>query len=91
MKEKRISIQRMEFESFLKSSQPRVETPQVSRPGSPGTSKTFSFLAPHYKDFTNDVTLGEGDSFFGTISLIHVVSSHYYFFRSNVIGIFTEN
>jgi len=57
----------MEFESFLKSSRTNLETPQVSRssPGSPGTSKTFSFLAPHYKDFTNDVTLGEGDSFFG--------------------------
>ena len=54
-----------QFKSVLKSSL-EVETPQLSRPGpgSPGTSKTFSFIAPHYKDF-NDVTLGGGDSFFG--------------------------
>ncbi|CAB4491269.1 uncharacterized protein OCT59_026760 [Rhizophagus irregularis] len=24
---------------------------------------TFSFLAPHYRDFNNDVTFGEGDTF----------------------------
>ncbi|GBC02225.1 hypothetical protein RclHR1_04500013 [Rhizophagus clarus] len=55
----------MMFENILKQD---VETPQVprSRPNSPGT---FSFLAPHYKDFNNDVTFGEGDSFFGSAIL----------------------
>ncbi|RIA94467.1 hypothetical protein C1645_817957 [Glomus cerebriforme] len=59
-------IQRMKFESLLKSND--IKTPQMSHSSlsSPGTSKTFSFVAPHYKDFVNDVTLGEGDSFFGS-------------------------
>jgi hypothetical protein len=43
-----------------------VETPQVPR-SSPNSPGTFSFLAPHYRDF-NDVTFGEGDSFFGTMT-----------------------
>ncbi|CAG8757134.1 460_t:CDS:2, partial [Rhizophagus irregularis] len=32
----------------------------------PNSQRTFSFLAPHYKDFNNDVTFGEGDSYFGS-------------------------
>lgn len=39
------------------------ENIEIETPNSQGT---FSFFAPHYKDFNNDVTFGEGDSFFGT-------------------------
>ncbi|CAG8713259.1 22704_t:CDS:2 [Rhizophagus irregularis] len=33
------------------------------RKGQYSTHGTFSFLAPHYRDFNNDVTFGEGDTF----------------------------
>ncbi|PKK75922.1 hypothetical protein RhiirC2_845604 [Rhizophagus irregularis] len=32
----------------------------------PNSQSSFSFLAPRYKDFNNDVTFSEGDSFFDT-------------------------
>ncbi|CAG8500406.1 4983_t:CDS:2 [Funneliformis caledonium] len=57
-----------QFKSILKTSQEAETPPPLFRsgPDSSGTSKTFSFVAPHYKDFINDLTLGEGDSFFGS-------------------------
>ncbi|CAI2180167.1 13278_t:CDS:10 [Funneliformis geosporum] len=58
-----------QFKSILKMSREAETPPPLFRsgPGSSGTSKTFSFLAPHYKDFINDdETFGEGDSFFGS-------------------------
>ena len=64
----------MNFESILKE----VETPRSS-PSSPGTSRTFSFFAPRYKDFDEDVTFGEGDSYFGTINFDYISSCQYDF------------
>jgi hypothetical protein len=45
----------------------------------PNSQSSFSFLAPRYKDFNNDVTFSEGDSFFGTLNG--------FFFRSINMGL----
>ncbi|RGB24586.1 hypothetical protein C1646_772855 [Rhizophagus diaphanus] len=39
------------------------ENKEIETPSSQGTHGTFSFLAPHYRDFNNDTTFGEGDTF----------------------------